>query len=58
MTQEEIDRWHDRINDISDLCQTTIIYDTMSKEQIIELFYRTLAKIADLATYPDEPLKK
>jgi hypothetical protein len=50
--------WHDRINDISDLCHTTNVYDSMSKEQIIDLFYETLAKIAVLATYPDEPITK
>ncbi len=44
--------WHARINEISDICNTTIIYDSMSKEEIIDLFRETLAKIYELADYP------
>ena len=51
LTHEE---WHARINEISDICNTTIIYDSMSKEKIIDLFYETLAKIEELADYPPE----
>ncbi len=51
MTNEE---WHARINEISDICNTTIIYDYMTREQIVDLFEETLAKIYKLADYPPE----
>ncbi len=51
MTHEE---WHERINDISDICNTTVVNDAMSKEDIIDLFYQTLARIYKLADYPPE----
>jgi hypothetical protein len=49
-----IEEWHERINEISDICNTTVVYDSMSKEQIVDLFYKTLARICELADYPPE----
>lgn len=49
--------WHARINEISEICNTTILYDGMSKDEIIELFYKTLARIDELAVYPPETEK-
>jgi DNA replication protein DnaC len=49
--------WHAHINEISDICNTTIIYDSMSKEQIIDLFHKTLARIDEMACYPPQKEK-
>jgi hypothetical protein len=51
MTLEER---HARINEISDLCNTTIVYDSMSREDVVSLLYGTLSKIYELlVTYDD-----
>ena len=48
------DKWHERINDISDLCNTTVVTDRMSRAEVVELLHTTLAKIYALADYPPE----
>ncbi len=58
MTFEEYkDKTHEIINEISDICNTTFIYESMDRDQIEELFYETLAKIDAVAVYPDKELK-
>ena len=44
------DKLHSTLNEISDLCNTRIIYDNMSKEEIINLFYITLDDIYEQET--------
>jgi hypothetical protein len=49
--KEEI---HSIINEINDICATAIILDKWSKDEVIDYFHKTIAKIEDAAKYPEE----
>ncbi len=52
--EEYIEKTHEIINEISDICNTTFIFEEMDKDQIAEVFYETLAKIDATAKYSED----
>ena len=48
------DKIHEMVNEIRDICMTTIVTDTMSLDEVIEHYSKALNKIHDLAEYHDE----
>ena len=41
----------DRFNEISDICNTAVLFDCMTKDEVIEAFHETLRKIDAVADY-------
>ena len=49
MTLEE---WHERINDIHDICMTSVVSRNMTWDEVVDYFYERLAEISKQADYP------
>jgi len=54
VSAQYIERTHEMVNAISDICATTVITDQMTLDDVVNLFHETLAKIDALAKYPED----
>jgi hypothetical protein len=50
---EYVEKTHKIINEISDICATTVVTDQMTLEQVVGLLHDTLARIDVVAVYPE-----
>jgi hypothetical protein len=41
----------ERFNAISDICNTTLLYNHMTRDEVVDAFYETLRKIDAVANY-------